>query len=128
MYDNFGLKYEGTSLIYLDKTTLRHYFTVVDESLYNSIKSSIRMGNDSVGYRTITPIKRSTYICFDYTGIPAAELDDQYNINIDNTNCGKYGAMNYCAISVHYPKTDADEKALSSATYRYNAAANAYFG
>ena len=128
MYSNFGLKYEGTSLIYLEKTTLRHYFTVVDDEKYNNIKSSIMMGNETIGYRTITPVKRSTYICFDYTGIAAAELDDQYDIKINGTYCGKYGALNYCAISSYFPLSTDEEKELSAATYRYNAAANAYFG
>ena len=122
LLSTYGLKYEGSSLIYLDKTTLRHYFTVEDVDKYNTVISF------KIGDKTVTPFNRSTYVCIELSDIAAAELDDQYNIIVNNDNCGAYGAMNYCLIAANHPGlTNADEKALAVATYNYNQAANAYF-
>ena len=120
--NTYGLKYEGSSLIYLEKTTLRHYFTVVDTEKYSNV-TSIQLGDAAV-----TPHTRAGYVCFDLTGIAAADLDAQYTLYINGADCGAYSALNYCCIAANHPSlTDANEKALAEATYLYNAAANAYF-
>ena len=122
LLNSYGLKYEGSSLIYLEKTTLRHYFTVVDSSLYSGV-TSIKIGD-----YTVTPHTRAGYVCFDRPGVAAADLDELYVLSINDNDCGAYGALNYCNIAANHPTlTNADEKALAAATYEYNAAANAYF-
>ena len=121
LLSTYGLKYEGSSLIYLDKTTLRHYFTVEDAGLYSGVTSF------KIGDKTVTPFKRSTYVCIERSDIAAAELDDQYSITVNNTSYGIYGAMNYSAVAAWTPVTEQNEKDLANATYCYNKAADAYF-
>ena len=122
LLNTYGLKYEGSSLIYLEKTTLRHYFTVVDAGLYSNV-TSIKIGD-----YTVTPHTRAGHVCFDRPDIAASDLDEMYVLSVNDTDCGAYSAMYYCNIAANHPSlTNDDEKALAAATYEYNVAANAYF-
>ena len=59
--------------------------------------------------------------------IAASQLDTEYVIEI-NGNAYHYAVLDYIARAYNDASASQIEKELAAAVYRYNAAANAYFG
>ena len=115
---NYGLSYEGTSLLYLSDTTLRHYYKIVDNTKFNAVK-------DSLNYKT----KNDDMIYFDFANIAPNKLGEKKILTI-GSNEYSFSALDYLqtVLSVYNnhegltPK-DAD---LAIATYHYYCAAYVY--
>ena len=120
-----GLEYVGTSVIYLSKTTLRHYYRIVDPSKFtDEIKNGITFDGEAV-----TCGVKKGMIYFDKKDIAASQLDTEYVIRI-NGHEYHYSALDYSAlayISDDTPYENSITKQLAAAVYRYNQAANEYF-
>ena len=122
---DLGLTYWGSSIIYLTKTTLRHYYTVKDYSKFtDSVKNSANFNYGS----------KDGGIYFDVSDIPAAELHLNQDFKITDVNGVEH---TYSYSPLHYCKTvllmqDEEEVTqydvdLAKATYWYNRSALAYF-
>ncbi|WP_407382962.1 hypothetical protein [Ruminococcus sp.] len=59
---SFGLEYYGSSVVYLTETTLRHYYTIKDEGLYDSVKNNTTFTLDE---------RKLPYVMFDMSDIAA---------------------------------------------------------
>lgn len=123
---DIGLEYVGTSVVYLTETTLRHYYRITDDDLFtDEIKSGITFDGE-----TVTFGERSGMIYCDKKNIAAAELDTEYVLNI-NGHDYQYSALDYSALSYSSDKKPYGEsvaKQLAASVYRYNQAANVFFG
>ena len=120
-----GLEYVGTSVVYLSKTTLRHYYKIVEPDLFtDEIKSGITFDGEAVNYG-----EKNNLIYFDKKDIAASQLDTEYEIRINGREY-RYSALDYSALSYSSddkPYSDSIPKQLAAAVYRYNQAANEYF-
>ena len=120
-----GLEYVGTSVVYLSKTTLRHYYRIVQPDLFTEeIQRGVTFDGAAVIYGT-----RNGMIYFDKPDISASNLDTAYVISI-NGHDYSYSALDYSALSYNgdeKPYSESIAKQLAAAVYRYNTAANAYF-
>jgi len=118
-----GLKYVGSSVVYLSEMTLRHYYTIEDPSLFTQdIQNNITFDGSYVTYA-----ERSGMIYFEKTGIAAPNFDTLYAICIGGKEY-RYSVLDYSATALASGTTSQAAKDLASALYRYNIAANAYFG
>lgn len=105
-----GAKWFSTSLIYLDDSTLRHYFVKTTDAF----KPSDYTGN-----------KSNYYYYVEKTGIPAAELDNLQSFTAGNQTF-KYSALDFVKGMIT-SSADGDSKNLAKSLYWYNQAANKYF-
>lgn len=48
----YGLKYEGTTIVYLTKTSLRHYYTITDQAKFDLVKDSVMFDAEPAEYHT----------------------------------------------------------------------------
>ena len=113
--DSLGITYYGASLIYLDKSTLRIYFTDVSGAAENWAWDGYKVGSDNKKYYYVQ-----------VQNIAAAELDDLQEFNLNGTKF-YYSALDYVKAVLASNNMTADQKQLATATYFYNKAANAYF-
>ena len=118
---SYGLEYQYSTVVFLSKTSLRHYYKITDETLFNAVKDGITFDGQSV-----QPVKRGDMIYFEKQSISASRLDTQYILTIGD-NQYKYSAMDYTKRLIN---SDNDKTfiELAKATYRFNQAANTYFG
>ena len=112
-----GLKYLGTSIIYLSKTSLRHYYQVVDKDLFNNVK-------DSVGGEFVYGVNGDA-IYFEKQDIAAADIDTIQTFTIGGKSFN-FSVLDYIKLVLNSDLSDNDKK-LAMATYWYNKAADAYF-
>ena len=106
-----GAKYYTTSLIYLSKNTIRHYFTKANASF----KPSDYDGNKGDYYYVQAP------------NISAADLDKLQAFTVGSVTF-YYSALDYAKAVVESSSNKDAQKTLAKALYLYNQAANAYFG
>lgn len=115
--DSFGLKYYNTSVVFLSRTSLRHYYTITDKNTYDKYKN----GASFKVYENKPP-----YVYFELQDIPAAKLDQLQEFKI--------GEQTYYFSVLDFAKGLLDDgrstaqKDLGKATYWYNQAANSFFG
>ncbi len=107
-----GANYYTTSLIFLDRSTLRHYFTKKD----SSFEPSLYDGNQA-----------DTYYFKVKENIPAHQLDKLQEFTVGDTTF-YYSALDYARALNASSAATADMKDLAKALYWYNDAANAYVG
>ncbi len=121
-----GLEYVGTSVIYLSQTTLRHYYRIVEPNKFtNEIKNGITLNGESVNYG-----EKNGMIYFDKKDIAASQMDTEYMLKI-NGHEYHYSALDYSAMeysSDDKPYSESITKQLAASVYRYNQAANVFFG
>ena len=118
--DELGLKYMGTSVVYLTTTTLRHYYKVVDKDKFAAVKNTSNFNYGAKG----------SLIYYEYTDIAAADLDEPIEFTIgagDKAKSYKFSALDYARIVLNNNTTTDEEKALAMASYWYNNAANTYY-
>jgi hypothetical protein len=118
---DFGLKYAGTTVVFLSESSLRHYFTVVNWDKFNEVKDNITFGGKSVQFE-----RKGSKIYFELKNIAAAELDDLYTLTISSQSY-RYSALDYVKACLDSDSITPNMKELAKATYRYNQAANTYF-
>ena len=117
--DSFGLEYFTTTVVFLTKTSLRHYYLV---SGSGSHATSYYI-NDEPGAKNLTA--KDEFLYAEIPDIPAAELDVLQNLSIGG-NDYYLSVLDYAKAMFGGGKTQA-EKDLGAATYWYNNAANAFF-
>ena len=120
--EQYGLEYAGTTIVYLTETSMRHYYMITDEELFNAVKNEITFGGVNV-----TCKEKGSQIYFEYKGIPAKHLGTLYTLSI-GTNEYQYSVLDYVRACLKSSKVSENTKLLVAATYRYNEAAKAYFG
>lgn len=113
--DGTGLQYMGTSLIFLTKTTLRHYYKVTDQSAYSSASVS---GDFTYGVN-------EPWIYYEVENIPAAEYGSPKTLTI-GSNSYQYSVYDYAWTMLKANLSAADNE-MAIATYWYGEAAKAYF-
>ena len=119
--ENYGLTYVGSTVIYLYKTSLRHYYKITDPGLFAQYAGSITMDGSPIEYG-----ERSGMIYFEVPEIAIYELDVQHTLTI-GTNSYKYSATDYFAKLIETSQNE-DAKELAKATYRYHLMAKEFFG
>ena len=119
--ENYGLTYVGSTVIYLYKTSLRHYYKITDPGLFAQYAGNITMDGSPIEYG-----ERSGMIYFEVPEIAIYELDVQHTLTI-GTNSYKYSATDYFAKLIETSQNE-DAKELAKATYRYHLMAKEFFG
>lgn len=113
--DAYGLKYYGTSVVYLSKTTLRQYYQVTDSKKFNG---------------TLTEEQRNSFVpngsllYLQVEDIPAQKLDEKKTFTV-GTNTYSYSVMDNA--QKLQSRSKQAEQDLGTALYWYNQAAHAYF-
>ena len=120
--DAYGLKYVSSTLVYLSKTSLRHYYRITDQDKYNAVKDSITFNG-----ATCKAIAKDNMIYFELPNISASDLDTLYTLKIGEREY-KYSALDYVKMCLETAETSESLKELAKATYRYNKAANKFLG
>jgi len=117
----YGLRYKGSTVVYLSETSIRHYYYVDDWDSFNKIKDSVTFDEVSVGYK-----EKDGAIYFEKKGVSASNLDTPYTLTIKDKSC-KFAVNDYIRHCLESTKVSDNTKVLVKATYRYNVAANAFF-
>ena len=118
--ESFGLRYEYTSVVFLSKTSLRHYYTVVNKGKFAQYSDSVFIGDAKVA-----PKDKNGMVYFEKSDIAAKELDTQFTLTIgDNTY--NYSVMDYVKLLIASDLGEASVE-LGKATFRYNQKAKAFF-
>ena len=86
------------------------------------MKDNITFDGVKVGYT-----KKGNEIYFEKKGVAAADLDVAYTFSI-GTNSYDYAVLDYVKRCLESDKVKPETKELVAATFRYNQAANTYFG
>ena len=118
--DALGLKYEGTTVVFLSTTTLRHYYSITNQAAFDAVKGSANF--------TCKDDKLSSgVIYFEKADIPAAELDEVQSFTIGGKTYN-YSVLDYSRGVLRSSAMTPAEKQLAMATYWFNDAANKFFG
>ena len=110
-----GLEYAGSSVVFLTTTSLRHYYRITKDDYAKTADNAAFKFN----------VENDKYVYFERTDIPAAELDEFQDFEIDGKHY-YYSALDYSRNVLLNPSSSDAEKNLARATYLYNQAANAY--
>lgn len=100
-----------TTVIYLSKNTVKHYFTKADDSF----NASAYQGDQN-----------NYYYFVQKENIPAAELDTLQEFKVGDDYTFKYSALDYVVAVINSNMAD-NAKNIAKALFLYNQAANAYF-
>ena len=114
-----GLKFSGSSVVYLSKTSIRHYYTVTDSSLFT--EEVINADHGGFTYHT-----KDHGLYFELSDIPASKLDEPQVFRLGGEDYS-FSALNYSQMVLDSSLPQAD-KDLAIATVWYNQAAKRYFG
>ena len=117
----YGLRYKGSTVVYLSETSIRHYYYVDDWDSFNAIRNNVIFDGVAVTYT-----EKDGAIYFEKKGVSASNLDTPYTLTIKDKSC-KFAVNDYIRHCLESDKVNDNTKALVRATYRYNVAANAFF-
>lgn len=117
----YGLKYAGSSIVYLSKTAIRHYYVVTDQELFDAVKDSVVFDGKNVSFK-----EKNGLICFERANVAASELDTRYVLRIGENDYA-YSALNYVRACLLSENVSNNTKELVRATWRYWKAAKTYF-
>ena len=121
-YSDYGLEYTGSTIVYLSQTSIRHYFEITNPTEFEKNSGSITFNGEKVEYTV-----KGDEIYFELKNISAPNLDTLYALSINGTEY-QYSVLDYVKACLNSTATSTDMKALAATTYRYNQAANTYFG
>lgn len=125
--EQYGLEYQYSSIVFLSGMSLRHFYKIIDQTKYDAVKSSLKFVDEEKGEEyAVVPVKRGDMIYFQKKNIPASRLDYQYALMIGSSSY-KYAVMDGIRAMMD-SKPDENTDKLCQATYRYNQAANTFFG
>ena len=113
--ESSGLAYTGTTVVFLNKNTLRHYFTVTNAEVFEQADVQGMQLNES----------KPPYIIYEKEDIPAAELDEYQTLTINGQNCN-YSVLDFAG-EVLKNNSESSARELATAVYWYNDAANNFF-
>ena len=118
--ERYGLEYQYSTVLYLSKTSLRHYYTITDSAKFNAVKDNITFDG-----KNVTPVRKGELIFFELQSVAACRLDYQYVLKIGD-NEYKYSVMDFTKLLLD---SGSDKKVieLAKSTYRFSQAANLYF-
>jgi hypothetical protein len=116
--DKFGCQYVGSTVVFLTKTSLRHYYTVDNQTDYNNNKNSTGI--------FVLHEEKAPYMYFELSDIPAKEMDELQLFSIANQKY-YYSALDYSKNILRNSNADTATKNLAKATYWYNYYANIYY-
>lgn len=117
---DLGLEYQGTTVVFLSDTTLRHYYSITNQAAFDAVKNTANFTyKDDKLYAGV--------IYFEKTGIPAAELDEVQSFEIGDKTYN-YSVLDYSRGVLKSSAMTPAEKQLAMATYWFNDAANKFFG
>ena len=120
--DAYGLEYAGSTIVYLSKTSIRHYYTVTDQDDFDAVRDDITFNGEKVDCSN-----KDGKIYFELKNVAAADLDKPYTLTIGERSY-RYCVLDYVRDCLSAPNAPYATKQLVSATYWYNQAANDYFG
>lgn len=112
----YGIDYIGTSIVFLSQTTLRHYYVISDDKLFEKVKDTANF----------TFVDKGQRICFELKDIPAAQLDVAKAFTLGDS-VYRYSVLDYCKLVIADENKPQSDRELAMATYWYNDAAKAYF-
>lgn len=112
------LNYCGSSVVYLTKTSLRHYYTVKGGGTYNG---TYTINGDNTAYAFTS---KDVFVYAEIQNIAASELDVLQKVTFNGQDY-RFSVLDYAKLL--YTQGNQDEKNLGWATYLYNKAANEYF-
>ena len=118
--EKYGLEYQYTAVVFLSKTSLRHYYKITDADKFAQVAGGITFDGVSV-----SPVERGDLVFFEKQSIAAGKLDYQYELKIGES-VYRYSVMDYIKRLMDSDNGE-DYTELSKATYRFSQAANAYF-
>ena len=75
---NYGLEYYNSTIVYLTKVTIRHYYTVTDWDKFDAVKDSITFGGKILEKIGTT----GNFVYFDYAGVDAVDSPVPYVLQI----------------------------------------------
>lgn len=113
---DFGLTYRGSSVVFLTKTSLRHYYTINNQASYATTYTA--------NSESKTFAEKDPFIYSEFTDIPAKELDVLQEMTV-GSHTYYFSVLDYA--KAMFKDGNQDEHNLGLATYLYNRAANAYF-
>lgn len=117
--DALGLEYQGTTVVFLSTTTLRHYYSITNQAAFDAVK-------DTANFTYKDDKLSSGVIYFEKTDIPAAELDEVQSFEIGGKTYN-YSVLDYSRGVLKSSAMTPAEKQLAMATYWFNDAANTFF-
>ena len=117
----YGLEYVGPTLVFLSETSLRLYYKVVDQELFDAVKDKITLDGYKTNFR-----EKDGMIFFEKRDIPAAELDRLHILKIGEKEYG-YAALDYVKQCLVSESVAENTKLLALATYYYYEAAKDFF-
>lgn len=120
--EKYGLAYQGSTIVYLTETTLRHYYKITDNEAFSNYKNSIKVDGETVNYGV-----KDDMIYYDVKNIAANDLAVPHIITIGDDDYS-YSALSYTKKQLASTTANEIAKELGRATYRYYIAANDYFG
>ena len=120
--DDYGLQYGGTTVVYLSKTSIRHYYIITEPADFAAVEDDVTFNGEKVDC-----YNKDGMIYFELTDVAAADLDTPYTLKIGESSYS-YSVLDYVRDCLSAPNAPYATKQLVSATYWYNKAADAYFG
>lgn len=119
-----GLRYYGPTVVFLTKTSLRHYYTISNNTHVTEYTPYTPENTALSPTPLIQKESQPEFYYVEFTDIPAAELDVLQRFNMGGKTY-YYSVLDYARAM--FKNGSANEKNLAQATYLYNAAANEYF-
>lgn len=118
--EELGLAYQGSTIVYLSKTSLRHYYKVTDSSKLESAKAAAAEAGFTYG-------AKDGMVYFEKADISAKNLDAAYTISFGDGFTYNYSVLDYSKSVLTKDSSSVPAKELAMATYWYNKAAHIYF-
>ena len=120
--DDYGLEYAGTTIVYLTETSMRHYYTITDQTKFDAVEDNVTFNGEKVDAKT-----KDGKIYFELKNIAAPDLDTPYTLTIGESSYD-YSVLDYVRACINADDVPRSTFNLVSATYWYSMAANTYFG